>query len=314
MLRPEDVCLELFLDWLAQAHDRQFQVEERQHLEPMGLTAICSDGQRRLALEIRHLLLPTENEVWEAYRHQLEQDIAVDLKGAYALWLPAGADFPSGARETLEFVQRVRQTAVTLQPGERAFVPFPITLYLKKVRHEGNLISVIGGLNPYWARFTERVRGSYDLDSTQLHRLPESEEHLEQLLDAIVKATQGIENLGQWVDVETIDAWTIQRLRDGQAVTISGVPPEATRDMGTVVRRNLRRLLVEAGQKLALQPCDLRAVVILGVYPYIDQEGASTALRGYDPAIYANLDFVCLASDGRVKALMESPLLPWARL
>ena len=96
-------------------------------------------------------------------------------------------------------------------------------------------------------------------------------------------------------------------------MTILGLPPEATVDMGVAVRRNLRRILVEAGQKLSARESDLRAIVILGTYPYIDQEGATTALRGYDPTVYSNLDFICLASDGQVKALVESPLLPWAK-
>ena len=318
MLHPEDACLELFLDWLAQAHGQQFRVEERSYLpngpagEPTGLSALSTDGERRLALEIRHLLPATEHAVWQAYRHQLEADIAVDLRGAYALWLPPGADLPGETRQALDFVQRVRQVAQALEPGQRSHVPLPVTLYLRKVRNEGGLMSVAGGLDTYWAKMSEQVRGSYDLDSTTLHRLPEDEEHRQQLLARICDEANKIQEVGQWQEIETVDAWSIQRLRDGQGVTIVGVPPEDTRDMGTVVRRSLRRLLVDAARTLNDQPCDLRALVILGIYTHIDQEGASTAMRGYDPTIYANLDFVCLASDARLKALMESPLLPWA--
>lgn len=313
MLRPEDVCLELFLGWLAQAHSRRFSVDQRDYLDPAGLSALASDGRHRLCVELRTLLGPPEDEVWEARRQQLETSIAVDLPGAYALWLPPGADLPGEPRQAMDFVQRVRAAALKLSPGQRSYVPLPVTLYLRKVRSEGALMSVAGVLDTYWARLSERVRGSYDLDSSALHRLPEEEEHRRQLLDRICAEADKIQEVGQWIDIETIDAWTLQRLKEGLGVTIIGVPPQASVDMGLAIRRNLRRILLEAGQKLSARECDLRAIILLGPYPYIDQEGATTALRGYDPATYSNLDFVCLASDGRVKALVESPLLPWRR-
>lgn len=314
-MREADVCLQLFLAWLDQVHGRRFQVDEGEDLPAGGLSALASNGSLRLALEVHHLIGPTENAAWLALRERLQKEIALELRGAFALWLPVGADLPSGARETLEFVQRVRQTAVTLQPDERAFVPFPITLYLKKVRDEGNLMSVVGGMNPYWARFTERVRGSFDLDSTRLHRLPESEEHLQQLIDSITEASQRIQDVGQWVEIETIDAWTIQRLEGDHGVAIVGVAPDEIEDVGLAVRRNFRRILADAAPRLRQRQADLRALVLLGYYARMEQEGATTALRGYDPTLYANLDFVCLAADGLLKALIQAPaaLLPWAR-
>jgi len=313
MLRAEDVCLELFFDWLAQNHSRHFQIKERSYLEPSGLSALASDGSYQLCLEVRHLLPPPEDEVWYSYRQQLEKDIAVDLPGAYALWLPPGADLPREPHQAMDFAQRVQAIAFKLEKGQRSYVPLPANLYLRKVRTEGNLMSVAGVLDKFWAKMSERVHGSYDLDSTTMHRLPEDEEHRRQLFDRISEEAEKIQNTGQWVAIETIDAWTVQRLKDGFGVAIIGVPPEAIADMGNAVRRNLRRILVEVSQNLAEQTCDLRALIILGPYPYINQEGATTALRGYDPTIYSSLDFICLASDGQIKALKESPVLPWAR-
>ncbi len=329
-MREEDVCLELFLGWLAQAHGRRFGVDQRDYLGPAGLSALASDavpagrhGSFRLAVEVRPLLGPSENAVWLAYRDQLQRDIAVDpsagsgqaLPGAFALWLPAGADLPSGSSERLDFISRVRETAFALEAGERSYVPLPITLYLKKLRQDGNLMSVMGGLNVYWARFTERIRGTFDLDSTQLHRLPESEEHLQQLLDRICQETERIENIGQWVDIETIDAWTVERLDGDHGVVIVGMPPDEIGDMGLGVRRNFRRVLAEAAPGLPERQADLRALVVLGYYRRMEQEGATTAMRGYDPALYSRLDFVCLAADGLLKPLIEAPaqVLPWAK-
>ena len=69
----QDLCLELFLDWLAASHDSRFRPEQR----PFdGLTARCTDGQRTLAVEVRPLLAAPEYEVWEAYRRKLEGEIA----------------------------------------------------------------------------------------------------------------------------------------------------------------------------------------------------------------------------------------------
>jgi hypothetical protein len=204
--------------------------------------------------------------------------------------------------------------ASALEPGQRSHLSLPVTLYLRKKSSEGALMSVAGGaLDPYWARMSERVRGAYDLDSTNLHRLPESEEHRNELLSLICSEANRIENDGQWLEIETIDTWTIQRLKEGEGIAIIGLPPADTRDMGISVRRNLRRTLIDTGQRLSAQACDLRAAVLIGIYPYIDKEGATTALRGYDPTTYAGLDFICLVADGRAKALMESPALPWAR-
>ena len=87
----QDLCLELFLDWLAASHGSHFRPDQR----PFdGLTARCTDGQRTLAVEVRPLLVAPEYEVWEAYRRKLEGEIAADLPGAFALWVPPGADLP----------------------------------------------------------------------------------------------------------------------------------------------------------------------------------------------------------------------------
>jgi hypothetical protein len=37
----------------------------------------------------------------------------------------------------------------------------------------------------------------------------------------------------------------------------------------------------------------------------MEEEGATTALRGYDPTLYGGIDFVCLAADGLVKPLIQ---------
>jgi hypothetical protein len=177
---------------------------------------------------------------------------------------------------------------------------------LRKSADGGGVVSVTGGLNPHWARFTEHVRGTYDLDSTHLHRLPESEEHLQGLIDKIIERAATLET-GQIAEIETVDAWTIQRLGEAQGVTVIGLPPAEAQDVGLPVRRNFRRVLAEAAPRLGEQAGGLRALLVLGPYARMEQEGATTAMRGYDPSLYAGLEFVCLIADGLVKPLIQAP-------
>jgi hypothetical protein len=303
-MREHDVCLEMLLAWLTEQHGR-FEIEQTQEPAPDVLAATAKDGSLRLAVEVHPLIEPTANGAWLSQRERLEGEIGEGLAGAYALWLPPGADLPGGAQERSEFVRLVRETAPGLAPGERSYVPLPISIYLRKQQDEGALISTSGGLNRYWARLSERARGTFDLDSTHLHRLPESEEHLERLCESIWEQAAGID-VGQWAELETIDAWTVQRLAGGDdAVTIIGRPPEEFGDVGLAVRRNLRRLLAQAAPRLRAADAQVRTLVVLGFYARMEDEGATTAMRGYDPSLYAGLEFVCLAADGLIKPLLE---------
>ncbi len=302
----QDLCLEIFADWFGQRSGRTLHVEER----PFGeLTARCSDGERSVAVQVRPLLDASEHDVWQSNRMLLEGEMGVGLPGAFALWLPPGADLPAEVGEV--FRQRVREAALALQPGERGQVSLPVKLHLRKVDNEGAVVSVVGGLNRYWARMSEQVRGSYDLDSMALHRLPESEEEQEVLVRLVCDHANRIDRLGHWSDVDAVDTWTIQRLRARQGFLIVGVPRELTIDVGATVRRNLRRILVEDGPKLAAGGTDLTALLLLGFYDYVDQEGVSNALRGFDPGLYMGIDFVCVVADGRLKAITERAGAAW---
>jgi hypothetical protein len=293
------VALELFLRWLNEGQQRRFRIETGG-----DTSSIAQDGPIRLAIEVRPLLGPTEDAAWLSARERLEEQIAGAVPGAVALWVPAGAQLPGGEPVLSEFIEHVRQATVKLGPHERAHVPLPIRLLLRKSSDSGNVVSVTGGLNPHWARFTERVRGTFDLDSTRLHRLPESEEHLDALLDAIVERSSKLE-AGHVAEIETVDSWTVQRVA-GEGVTIVGVPPAETQEAGLSVRRNLRRVLGEAAPALRASDEELKALVLLGYYARMEDEGATIAMRGFSPALYSGLEYVCLVADGLVKPLIAA--------
>jgi hypothetical protein len=307
MSGESDVALDLLLYWLRETHGRAFQRGD----QSADLVTV-RDGDSQLTAAVRSLL-PADDAAWEARRGMLQELIGDGLPARVALWVPAGANLPSEEPEVSEFAALVREAAIKLGPTERSYVPLPVKLKLRKSADTGGVVSVSGGLNPHWARFTERVRGAYDLDSTQLHRLPESEEHLESLLDAVVEKTATLD-VRQHAVIETIDAWTVQRLPGDAGVTIVGVPPAVTAEGGIAVRRNFRRILTGA-DPLRQAKGGARALVVLGYYARIEQEGATVAMRGFEPALYSDIDFVCLVADGVVKPLIQPPegLPSWAR-
>jgi hypothetical protein len=292
------VVRDLFLHWLRDTLGRAFRLAGE---EESFVTV--SDGDSSLVLAIRPLVA-TEDERWLVHRKAIESLIGEGLPARVALWIPAGADLPADEPAISEFAATVREAATKLGPHERSYVPLPATLLLRKTSDSGGVVSVTGGLNPFWARFTERVRGSYDLDSTQLHRLPESDEHLERLLDTVVETSATLE-VGQVAPIETIDAWTLQRLSGDQGVTILGVSPGDADDLGLAVRRNLRRVLAEAAPPLRGAGTDLRGLVVSAPYARVEHEGVTTALRGYDPGSYSGIDFVCVAVDGLIKPMIQ---------
>lgn len=307
MKSESDAALDLFLHGLREGHGRGFAVKESNGV------LIASDGEFTLAVSVASLV-PVEDERWEAARERLEAQIAEGLPARIALWAPSGAPLPSEEPAASEFAEVVRQAAVKLGPQERAHLALPIRVLLRKNNSTGGVISATGGLSPHWATFTGRVQGTFDLDSMALHRLPESNEHLEKLIEQIVEIAGEMSD-GEVREIETIDAWTVQRLSGEGGCTIFGLPRAATEDIGLAVRRNFRRLLRDAAPPLREAEADVRALIVIGYYPRIEMEGATTAIRGYDPASYSGLDFVCLVADGIVKPLIQTPdrLLPWAK-
>jgi len=305
---PEsDAALDLFLHWLREGQGRGFAVKASDGI------VTASDGEFTLAVSVGSLV-PAEDDRWDAARERLESQIADGLPARIALWVPPGAALPSEEPAASEFAEAVRQAAVKLGPQERAHVPLPIRIGLRKSDSTGGVVTATGGLNPHWATFTGRVEGTFDLDSRALHRLPESSEHLEQLIEQIVAVAAEMSD-GEVREIETIDAWTVQRLSGDGGCTIVGLPRPVTDDIGLAVRRNFRRLLRDTVPALREADADVRALLVTGYYPRIEMEGATTAMRGYDPTSYSGVDFVCLVADGVVKPLIQAPenLLPWAK-
>jgi hypothetical protein len=226
------------------------------------------------------------------------------------LWLPPGGELPAEEPDESEWVRRVVLTASKLASGRSGEVRLPVKLALGKVRDEGGYASVTGGLGRYWTAISERLQGSYYLDSRGLNRFTRNDEERERLYDEIGQLSQGIAT-GDVMEFEHEDAWSLQRLPRGPAAegmtdgwAVTGCPPGFSPDDGGAIRRVLRRRLADAAETLRAVPDAMRALVLIGPYEYMELENAGPALRGFDPALIGAFDAIGLVADAEAKPLL----------
>ncbi len=224
--------------------------------------------------------------------------------GAVLLWLPAGAALPADEPGTTVAVRAVQAAIERTGPGESSDALLPIALRLQKRDESGAYVSAVGGLAPLWAQFTDRVQGYYQIDSTALHRLPQDDEQVRALIDRLVEASVGMA-LGETRSVDAEDHWRVQRLHGGAGCAIVALPPGDETESGAPLRRRLRALLRDAGNRLSAERPALRVLTLLGHYPTIEADQAGPALRGQDPSLFAGVDLVVLAADGSLKPLLD---------
>jgi len=290
----ESAVADIFLAWLNQRLSCAFAFD--QSVSPL----IAEDGDRRVAVFIYSLFEAEEETAWSrrlsAVGDQLRQRSAVPL----TLWVPPSTDFPAGDRT--DFVHRIAEAALTLEPGQRGQVEFPVLLSLKKQSDDASYVHVLGGLAPYWARFTGRAYGQYVLDTTAIHRLPEPEQRTTDLVEWVALVANGLKP-GASSEIRAEDAWTVSRPVRGDAVSIIGAAAERDPTDGTGVRKALRAALKESSG-IATDAGAARALVLTGVFRRLDDENATIALRGADPALYSGFDVIALVADGLCKPLL----------
>ncbi|HWO73113.1 MAG TPA: hypothetical protein VNN21_06105 [Dehalococcoidia bacterium] len=311
MSRAPEYALRLFLAWLNDRYRRSFAFEGREGdlwraSDPAAgsLVAVCSE-------------LFEADDRWRARCAELEARLDETRPGSYLLWQPPGADLPEGEPYESEWVRRVVLAASKLASGRSGEARLPVVMALGKVRDEGGYASVTGGLGRFWTEISNRLQGSFYLDSRGLHRFTKNEQERRQLYEHIALLSQGLET-GQVVEFEHEDAWALQRLPRGPAAArltdgwaITGCPPGFSPDDGGAVRRILRRRLAEAGEALRGARDAARALVLIGAYEYMEMENTGPSLRGFDPALAAPFDAIALVSDAEVKALRLSRALPF---
>ena len=222
------------------------------------------------------------------------------------LWVPPGAPLPDDADHA---AGQVADAARELEVGDRGEVTFKVDVAVRKTGSDGSYMSVLGGLSQQWARFTNQVMGEYQLDASNIHRLPEDEQKVTQMVDFLVLVANGIRKEGVATMVKGEDTWRIQRLAGiEEPIVVCGLPTSVVD--GRMVRRLMRRSLREADE--ATNGTDgFRIASMVTLANSLDRELVTTALRGIDPLLLADWDYMPPLVDGQIRTLLE-PSAPLA--
>ena len=287
--------------------------------QPYTLAAAASDDEvpvflansdaATLALAVAMLFEPEADAAADEARLMMEERLSAGLvRGPHLLWVPPRGAVPDEEPDASDFAQRVQQAAAPLQPGGRAEVALPVPLQLAKLRDEGGYASVIGGLSRWWTLITERVNGTFHVNSSRMRRAPQSSELREQLFDQIGAASQTLA-VGEAVEFDTVEAWTVQRLTlEPLGVTGFGIvqaPPKVDPNDGTLMRRLVRKRLRDANAALAAVDADVKGVALVAVYDYAETENIGSFVKSLDPGLYAKLALVAAVVDGEVRPILQ---------
>jgi hypothetical protein len=299
--------LALFSAWFGPHYARSLAPLARQGDEQILRVRLSVGRKWSLDLIVLNTLAPEAALEWEVARSALEQRLdAAGLR--VALWVPRNAALPAGEPALSDVVLAVEQ-ATPLDDGRRE-ARFPARLFLRRTSTTGSVVTILGGLAPHWAQFTNRVPGSFQLNSIALTRLPASRSERDALAERIVLAAgQPLADESQEILAES--AWTVNLLESDRSYVI-GSPRQESDEQSAALRRNLRALLREAAS-LPSASADARALAVLGAATYAEEEKLSWALRGMDPALYAGFDILTVIADGVVKPLLQPgrATLPW---
>lgn len=304
---PAHAALRLFLAWFGQRYARSTRTGDVASADGV-LRATITIGRRwSLSLVVLNTLSPDADFGFETARAAVEHRLDADGRSV-ALWVPRGAPLPSEEPGLSELALAV--TGARALADGRLEVRRPVEVHLRRTAMTGSVVTVLGGLSDHWAAFTNRVPGTFNLDSRRLFRLPADEDERLALIDRIVSAASQPEA----DDIQAIpaeDAWTANDLGEGGSAVL-GTPRPENDEWSASLRRNLRRLLREAGP-VDRTGVDATALLVLGAATYAGEEKLSWALRGMDPSLYAGHDILAVLADGVIKPLLEPPqgTLPW---
>lgn len=231
-----------------------------------------------------------------------------NVRGPYLLWVPPRASVPNAEPAISDFVMRAQMACAPMQPGSRNEIDLPIAIQLAKVRDEGGYASVIGGLSRFWTLITERLNGTYHIDSMQLRRAPQDETVREALFDRIGAAAKALA-VGDAGEMDAVEAWTVQRLTADplgeRGFAIAQAPPNIDPADGAVMRRLVRKRLKDASAALADVEAGVKGVGLIGIYEYAEHENIGSFVKSLDPGLYAGLQVVAGIVDGEVRPIFQ---------
>lgn len=304
------LCLQLVADWVQERTGAPVLLTPREALPDVpAFLADGTVGEAPVAVALGFIVPPEGEDPWYRAKAALERRLAARLTGGYLLWAPRGAALPEREPLTSDLIMRVEERAGLFVPGGHGDVRFPIVVRVRKSDEEGSYVTARGGLAPVWARFTNRVFGHYQIDSSDLYRLPPGEGHVTELIERIVGVANSL-TLGETAGVEIEDAWAFQRLRGGDGIAIIGEPPGSELSSGAGLRRSLRKTVQAVHGPLLEREARARLLLLVGPYTHRDEQPAGTALLGFDPALYRGIDLIALAAEAGVKPLLDLSRTP----
>lgn len=303
---PAEAGLALFQQWLGASYARSTSIDAGFDAARPGWATLRVGRQWQLDALVLDTISPASNVEFEATRAAIERRLDAD-ELSVVLWLPRGMRIPKDEPELSGLVAAIRE-AETLPDG-RLEVRWGATIHLRRTSTDGSVVTALGGLAPHWARFTSKVPGTFQLNSFELSRLPAGEDERQALFDRIVmEASQP--TIDEGVEIRTAAAWSANALRSGRAYVLSA-PAAESDETAAGLRRTVRQQL-RAGGGLGSDG-DARALVVLGLATYAEDEKLSWVVRGLEPALLASFDFVVVVADGITKPLIKpaANTLPW---
>jgi hypothetical protein len=304
---PADAGRDLFVGWLGAFYARSTSIASFESADGLGTGEIVVGRKHSLSVAVLDTLSNSTTLPFEAARAAIERRLD-DAGQRVAVWAPRGAPLPAEEPALSAFMIALEEAAPL--EDARLEVRRPCTLYLRRTSNTGSVVTVLGGLAGHWAQFTNKVPGSFQLNSADLFRLPASEDERLELANRIVNAAAQPE-VDEGMQIAATDTWTANRLESARSYVL-GTPAVESDETSAELRREMRRLL-KAAEPVARSNGDARALVVLGASTYADDEKLSWVLRGMDPRLYSGFDIITVVTDGLVKVVLAPPrgTLPW---
>lgn len=297
----------LLVDWLAERSGRAYTLDAVVDGDVPVFVANSDAG--KLALAVAALWEPESDAAAEDGRQAMEERLdAGNVRGPYLIWAPPRAAVPAAEPEASDFVMRAQMACAPMQPRARNEIDLPVKIQLAKAREEGGYASVIGGLSRFWTSITERVNGTFHVNSLRMRRAPQSEPVRNALLDQIGELSRGLA-VGDAVEFDCAEAWTVQRLRaeplGERGFAIAQAPPNIDPSDGALMRRLVRKRLKAANDALANVEADVKGVGLLAIYEYAEHENVGSFVKSLDPGLFAKLQLVATVVDGEVRPVFQ---------
>ncbi len=297
----------LVADWLGERAGTTIEVTS---VTAGDVPVFVAEGDdKRTAIAIAALWDATADPSAEAARlHTEERLSAGSAKGPYLLWVPPRGAVTTEEPAASDFAMRVQMAAAPMLPGARAEIDLPVKLQLAKMREEGGYASVIGGLGRFWTLITERVNGTFHVNSAGLRRAPQSESARTALFDRIGELSKPLD-VGDAIEFDAAEAWTLQRLRaeplGERGIAIAQAPPRIDPADGTLMRRLVRKRLKDAAVALDTVDAETKGVGLIAIYEYAEHENVGSFVKSLDPGLYARYQFVVAVVDGEVRPIFQ---------